>query len=262
MPRQHNNRAFTLIELLVVISIIALLIAILLPSLAAARHSAQRVKCAVQMKQIGLAIQMYATDSKDYMPYAKYDRNVSNPAVSPSWMNRLVQSRYIAPNPADPTHADYQVDIDLQKCPSRLSLVQTISSNWRFCYNVPYYLYGEAPQSTATAAPPMTRISDLPGASKTLALNESYGGNARYYPFSLTVSGNSWGANAYRGWDVGHRDGSNLVFQDGHLSFLAYHGDVVAQRSAPVGTPPTWCHRSDWDQQIDQIIMSRSDAGI
>jgi len=59
---------FTLIELLVVISIIALLIAILLPALGAARKSARQIQCASTQRQIGIACMSYAADNNDDLP--------------------------------------------------------------------------------------------------------------------------------------------------------------------------------------------------
>jgi prepilin-type N-terminal cleavage/methylation domain-containing protein len=61
----HPGRAFTLIELLVVIGIIAILVAILLPSLGNARKAARDLVCQTKMKQIGIAIQQYMDDQKD-----------------------------------------------------------------------------------------------------------------------------------------------------------------------------------------------------
>src|SRR5664279_1633650 len=67
-PMQKENLAFTLIELLVVIAIIAILAALLLPALAKAKAKALLTQCINNERQIGLALTMYADDSRDFFP--------------------------------------------------------------------------------------------------------------------------------------------------------------------------------------------------
>ncbi len=68
-----RSSGFTLIELLVVISIVALLIAILLPVLSRAREEAQRTACLSQLRQIGIATESYLVDSDQYYPTPYWD---------------------------------------------------------------------------------------------------------------------------------------------------------------------------------------------
>ncbi|MCD6351741.1 MAG: DUF1559 domain-containing protein [Armatimonadetes bacterium] len=63
-----SNRGFTLIELLVVIAIIAILAAILFPVFAQAREKARQASCMSNLKQLALAVLMYAGDYDDTLP--------------------------------------------------------------------------------------------------------------------------------------------------------------------------------------------------
>jgi prepilin-type N-terminal cleavage/methylation domain-containing protein len=85
--KRDKRRGFTLIELLVVIAIIAILAAILFPVFAQAREMARTTSCLSNMKQIGLAVHMYAGDYDELFPDGGYggQRNWEvNPDVNPA----------------------------------------------------------------------------------------------------------------------------------------------------------------------------------
>jgi len=137
------KRAFTLIELLVVIAIIAILAAILFPVFAQAKASAQGARCLVQMRQLGLAHQMYTSDNDetwapgivadDSLPVAPqrawigYD-NTNGPLAGGFYGNEM------EPGVAAPRTGlidSYLKNYDIRKCPSMPGQWQlAVAYNW------------------------------------------------------------------------------------------------------------------------------------
>ena len=79
------TQAFTLIELLVVIIIIAILAALLLPALANAKDQGIRTQCVNNQHQVSLAVHMYATDNRSYLPFCNWDSGTA-PGQTQGWL--------------------------------------------------------------------------------------------------------------------------------------------------------------------------------
>jgi len=81
-----KKKGFTLIELLVVIAIIAILAAILLPALARAREQGRRASCMSNLKQLGLALEMYSQVFSQWFPiYTKHQHSEGDYSSSSWW---------------------------------------------------------------------------------------------------------------------------------------------------------------------------------
>ena len=133
----NQPHGFTLVELLVVISIIALLLAILMPSLKKARRQVQTVICTSYLRQIGFACQMYSNDYDNFAP----------PAHSWQYLNahKTLADRFPDGRLKFPWQYylwPYHKDWEIYRCPANPESVATVAkvSPWAyFSYSVPNF---------------------------------------------------------------------------------------------------------------------------
>jgi len=209
--------AFTLVELLVVIAVIALLMGILVPSLAKARIIAKRMKCSSNLRQIHVAINSYLSSNSDTYPCA--DGNDPLPTGYWLWMGRGWRG-FIAPHLGGKINAD---NPSVLLCPADKTAPQKWEST-SYSYSLAFY---HSPEQIDTMTTDLDKLLP-PAAQKSVNV-------AR--PAEKIIIG-EWLSNHRRieqvdyGWWIwaGRR---NYLFADGQVRFL----DANDIRPANDGNP-------------------------
>jgi len=211
---QPARRGFTLIELLVVISIIALLIAILLPVLGAARKSARTMQCSSNLRQLQIATTAYQIEHQNLLPQPGHDSDLGTDEAQAEvmWFNALdsylnQQSKQYSRTDTDERNYDaYKQDpIWESLSENQRKLSRTIKMNeYLGDLNGPtvkFYNPDNFKDTTNTVIYVDGRGYDTPSITT---------GNTDVDEFSAT--------EIYVG--LRHDDGANVVFADGHVEAI------------------------------------------
>lgn len=217
--RSRGENAFTLTELLVVTATIAILAGLLLPALARSKESAQRIKCVANLRQLGLAAQMYFDDNGGNC--FRYGGGVTNGGQLYwfGWIQTGVPEGRRAFDAAQGALWPYLQGRGVELCPSlNYSLAQ-----FKLKADGAAYGYGMNYLLSAPAALPPVNVGKIPRATQTALFADAAQVNTFLPPASKSnplleefyyVSTNRTEATAH----FRHSQRANVAFCDGHIA--------------------------------------------
>jgi prepilin-type N-terminal cleavage/methylation domain-containing protein/prepilin-type processing-associated H-X9-DG protein len=208
LKTQKRKFGFTLIELLVVIAIIAILAAMLLPALAAAKHKAWKASCTSNLHQIGLAMRMFADDNNELYPESGNDIHwgtIDAGTQKPSWMEQIIS---------------YAGTTNIYNCPGNVQLPVNMQGPFNY-FNGDRAAFIVAGTDASVKSTAILLPSAFVLSGDTCGIPNVSGGGS-FDPFDADkddytqncVGGPSNG-NPYELWQV-HSLGQNILFADGH----------------------------------------------
>ena len=222
IPDRQSGRlltGFTLIELLVVIAIIALLMAILMPVLRKAREQAKNVECFNNLRQIGLAANLYAEDYELYIP-----RGAAG-STEKAWYQLFMP--FLSQKPIG---SDYRT-VKIYRCPSYPDKEQTV------CYVVNGWTFNNRDDMVGKEILKPTKLTTCTQPAYTLCLVDNEDGYWRHiirkaddlgikrcdvwHPGHMPSSESDDITTGRRVARARHRFGCNCLYLDWHVEYLA-----------------------------------------